>query len=73
MDRRLGVRCPVCQGPATADADATDGVRCRRSICPHNHARVECPRCGERDLDGVSFEGGTYEYTCKECTNKWRV
>jgi transposase-like protein len=50
-----------------------DGVRCRRSICTHNHAQVACPRCGERDLESVAYAEGHYSYTCRECTNTWKV
>ena len=71
MDRRSAQRCPVCQGPALADAAAPDGVRCRRSICTHNHANVACPRCKKKDLEGVTVKDGKFEYTCRECTHVW--
>lgn len=73
MERRGVGRCPVCQGPAVEDPKGTDGIRCRASTCIHNHASVECPRCKEKDLEGVEYVGGKYKYTCKECLNKWTV
>lgn len=71
MDRRSSSRCPVCQGPATADPSAPEGIRCRRSICQHNHADVACPRCKAKDLEQVTFENGAFRYTCRDCTHSW--
>lgn len=53
------------------DAGAPEGVRCRRSVCVHNHAAIECPRCHKRDLDSVSYQTGKWTYVCKECTHTW--
>lgn len=50
-----------------------DGVRCRRSICVHNHAAVECPRCKMKDLESVDFKGDAFVYVCRECTHKWNT
>ncbi len=74
QDRRERERCPVCQGPAVADPKAPEGIRCRKSICTHNHAAVVCPRCGVKDLESVNyFPSGEYEFICRDCTHKWRV
>ncbi len=73
MDRRESNRCPVCDGPAVADAAAPKGVRCRRSTCLHNHTQVKCPRCGHADLESVHFEDKQFSFTCKECTQTWKV
>jgi hypothetical protein len=54
-----------------ADATKPDGVRCRNSTCTHNHADQKCPRCGMQDLESVGYKAGRFEYTCRECLNKW--
>jgi hypothetical protein len=72
-DRRSRARCPVCQGPALEDATAPEGIRCRRSVCIHNHAAVACPRCKKQDLDSVAYQKGRLTFVCKECTNTWEV
>lgn len=71
MDRRSAERCPVCQGPATADKTLADGIRCRRSTCIQNHQNVVCPRCKVKDLESVDFKNGKFTYTCRDCTNTW--
>ena len=70
-ERRSAQRCPVCQGPASEAKNYPEGLRCRVSICIHNHADVECPRCETKDLEGVRYHEGRYHYTCRECTNAW--
>lgn len=50
-----------------------DGIRCRRSICIHNHADVECPRCKNKDLEAVDFKSDAFAYTCRECTHRWSI
>ena len=72
-DRRSQGRCPVCQGPAAIDETMPEGVRCKTSVCIHNHARVVCPRCGKSDLESVGYANKKYTYTCRECTKKWDV
>ena len=71
VERRSMPRCPVCHGPALEDREAPGGVRCRNSICVHNHQEVVCPRCGRQDLEAVGFESGAYRYTCADCQCRW--
>ena len=71
MERRGGGRCPVCGGPAVEDAKSPEGIRCRSSICLHNHSMVECPRCKMKDLESVEYKDGKFVYNCKECLNKF--
>lgn len=73
MDRRSGERCPLCQGPAVADEYMPGGMRCRQSVCRQNHSGVKCPRCSSANLESVSYKDKAYNYTCEDCTNKWKL
>jgi hypothetical protein len=67
-ERRVAVRCPVCQGPATEK----DGqVKCRTSICVHNHKNVICPRCQGKEIKHVFLNKDKLDYTCGDCENTW--
>lgn len=70
-DRRRQLRCPVCQGPAVPDEHAPEGLRCRISVCIHNHAKVICPRCSKSDLEHVAYKDGVFSYACRECMHRW--
>lgn len=71
LDRRSTSRCPLCQGPAVADSEAVDGIRCRNSSCRQNHLHVKCPRCGAQDISHAVFKAQKWNYTCSDCENKW--
>ena len=68
-DRRAALRCPVCQGPAKDDSEGR--LRCRNSLCRHNHEKLVCPRCQSEDVDPSGYDQGKTKYSCKDCQNHW--
>lgn len=70
-ERRSGVRCPSCQGPAVIDQAFPESIRCRNSSCHHNHQDKVCPRCGAKSISSAVWRNDQWHYTCGDCENKW--
>lgn len=68
-ERRSRDRCPTCQGPIK---EVEGGIRCRNSTCAYNHRLELCPRCKHPGPSVNMGKGDELEYTCTECTYKWR-
>ena len=71
INRRSNDRCPFCQGPGQPNDKYADGVKCRNSLCTHNHTGNSCPRCKATDLESVAYKNGVFTYTCADCQNNW--
>lgn len=71
MERRGADRCPVCQGP-TRSLESGE-LRCRNSVCAHNHKNLSCPRCKTKEPQVLRFEQNIFQYECKECQNRWSL
>jgi hypothetical protein len=72
-ERRGNQRCPVCQGPGVSDERYAESIKCRNSLCTHNHAGITCPRCKGADLESVSYKSGAFSYRCADCQNGWEA
>ena len=46
--------------------------KCRNSMCSFNHM-TKCPRCGNTNPEVLDFKDEKFEYSCKECLNKWSI
>lgn len=70
-ERRSAARCPICQGPALADQNYPEGIRCRNSSCRQNHSKAKCPRCGATDIAQAVWKENKWSYSCSDCEHSW--